>query len=310
MTNMNIYLPMGTKPSGHAPASKPPASGRRVRQTRTQRHAFTLIELLVVIAIIAILAAMLLPALAKAKAKAYTTQCLSNMKQLQLCYQMYNGDDNDALPLNLTSGGTSTATNQDCWIGGNALIDTTTLNIQQGKLYDYNKSVKIYACPANTKTITVTTFTPGGPPLNSQVPQTRTCSIDYALGGGTPPGASLTRSGITFGSYAKGSQVRHPTTKIVFVDEGENSVGDGCFGLNPAGSYPALNNWWNVPGSRHNKGCTFTFFDGHAEYYKWHGSAVITDDITPNTSSGNPADPVGTSDDLPRVVAGGSELYP
>src|SRR5665647_881250 len=108
------------------------------RSFRFLIRAFTLIELLVVIAIIAILAAMLLPALAKAKAKAKATQCLSNMKQLQLCYQMYIGDNNDNMPLNVSSSATSTATNSGSWIGGDAQHDATTGNIKQGVLYQYN----------------------------------------------------------------------------------------------------------------------------------------------------------------------------
>jgi prepilin-type N-terminal cleavage/methylation domain-containing protein/prepilin-type processing-associated H-X9-DG protein len=284
------------------------AGSTRSRRGR-RRPGFTLIELLVVIAIIAILAAMLLPALAKAKAKAKTTQCLSNMKQLQLCYVMYIGDSNDSVPVNVNSSTTSTSTNTGSWIGGDAQNDITTVNIQNGKLYDYNKSVAIYACPANAKTIKVGIPPPGSGLLpNSLVPQTRTCSVEYSLGGGLPPGSSLTRH-VTFGSYAKGSQVRSGTTKIVFVDENENSVGDGCFGLYPANSNQ--NTWWNMVGSRH-RGATFSFFDGHAEFYAWHGTQVYT---YPVTSGGTTSDWSGDSPwtalgDLPRVEAGGSELYP
>src|SRR2546427_6055914 len=83
-----------------APITKAPEDWRSPRRWRAPRRAFTLIELLVVIAIIAILASLLLPALAKAKAKAQSITCLNNLKQLQLCWQMYVDDNNDTLPLN------------------------------------------------------------------------------------------------------------------------------------------------------------------------------------------------------------------
>lgn len=82
--------------------------------------------------------------------------------------------------------------------------------------------------------------------------------------------------------------------KIAFVDENEHSVDEGCFGIFPLSS--GQNTWWNLPGSRHNKGCNFSFADGHAEHWAWHGTAVLT-----FTAFYQAAD---TSDDLPRVRAG------
>src|ERR1035437_9673554 len=111
------------------------------------QRAFTLIELLVVIEIIAILAALLLPALGQAKVKAQTIKCLSNIKQLQLCWLMYPDDNNDMRPPNnpgVISGGPP---GNEAWIYGDVEVDITTDNIKAGVLYKYNTAPEIYVCP-------------------------------------------------------------------------------------------------------------------------------------------------------------------
>ena len=116
---------------------------------RSRQPGFTLIELLVVIAIIAILAAMLLPALARAKKAAQKTQCLNNMKQLQICWVMYADDYHQGLVRNEPNDDTS-------WVSGVVGSEATTAgatntaNIVQGLLWVYNKSLGVYKCPAAT----------------------------------------------------------------------------------------------------------------------------------------------------------------
>ncbi len=250
---------------------------------RAGSAAFTLIELLVVIAIIAILAAMLLPALAKAKERSLATSCLNNLTQLQLCYVMYIHDNDDQVPLNHAI---STASLSDSWVVGNPKTDLTTSNIENGVLFQYNRSTKIYVCPSDHSKTTVSMGSPQG------LPRTRSYSIDYALGGDITVPYRITRA----------SEVKSPppSRKSVFWEEDERSIDNGAFGIKPTGTWI----WWNLPASRHDKRCCISFFDGHVEIWKWKDASVLAIGI-PDPGPGvgmNVASP--TMDrDLPRVQA-------
>src|SRR6267142_1498432 len=123
-----------------------------------QQRAFTLIELLVVIAIIVLLAALLLPALARAKEKAQNVVCMSNQKQLQLAWFTYASESRDEL---VPSGHDKIeaplpeSTNDLWWVYGSMSRDpfwTNITHIQAGLLWPYGKALGIYKCPADKKT--------------------------------------------------------------------------------------------------------------------------------------------------------------
>jgi prepilin-type N-terminal cleavage/methylation domain-containing protein/prepilin-type processing-associated H-X9-DG protein len=286
---------------------------------KASKGAFTLIELLVVIAIIAILAAMLMPVLNRAEARAKTTYCLNNMKQLQLAYRMYVDDNNDGLPWNAVGGIASWITNA----ASTVLFD----GIRGGELYQYNQNVKIYVCPGTIWRVVQTQGTQvlqarqeyGNPNIvtGTTEPLNRTCSIAYSLGGlvGTPPQpGQILLTGVR--GLIKYLDIKPPnpysSQMIVFCDENQWSVDDGCFALDPAGS--GENRWWNMPGARHDRGTTWSFADGHGEYWKWHGSVVPNAENGPPNATSNPNyapyTPADSSDDLSRVQADTSPLAP
>ncbi|HNQ74344.1 MAG TPA: prepilin-type N-terminal cleavage/methylation domain-containing protein [Verrucomicrobiota bacterium] len=265
----------------------------RDSQRPPARGGFTLIELLVVIAIIAILAAMLLPALAKAKQKAEQIYCLNNGKQLMLSVQLYTHDAEELFPPNEDDSG---APPGHCWVKGDAgagggeefnpdiLTDPATALLQP---YVGN-NITIYKCPADRRKPGI--YRGRNPGMAGQrIPPVRSISMSQAVGtacngkarngGHTSGRITLPVSGPwldgthnhlsgrpfkTFGKMSHFTGAASPANIWVMMDEDPDSLNDGGFAV--AITVPE---WLDYPATFHNFGGGLSFADGHSEVHKW-----------------------------------------
>jgi prepilin-type N-terminal cleavage/methylation domain-containing protein/prepilin-type processing-associated H-X9-DG protein len=229
------------------------------------RQAFTLVEMLVVIAIIAVLAALLLPALSLAKQKAVQTQCRSNVRQLQLGWTMYGNDFGGSVPHNSSGTGAGESPGNPGWVAGNMwlnsdvgedITESTNLNFLVGSQYSacgsiggYVKNPAVYRCPSDKSTVVI-----GGQMLF----RVRSMSMNNYMGAKEPPG---------YRYFMKMQDITVPGTSDawVFIDEREDSINDGLFAVDAAAQYAII----DYPGGYHTGGSSLSFADGHAEYHKW-----------------------------------------
>ena len=224
---------------------------------------FTLIELLVVIAVIAILAAILLPALAAARERARGLICLSNTRQLEFAWALYADDNNGQLPCNLgmTAGGSRTNIN---WVNNVMTWDTSSDNtnlatITGASLGPYVEGeTSLYRCPSDHALS-------GAQSAAGWTARIRSYSMNAMVGNVGDfivNGANINNP--DYVQFFKITQIPHPSEIFVFLDEHPDSIDDGYF-VNRAYSWQ----WFRLPASYHNGAAALSFADGHSEMHRW-----------------------------------------
>ena len=234
-----------------------------LRSAFCRNRGFTLIELLVVIAIIAILAAMLLPALSAAKKKAQGIACINNSKQISTAMIIYTGDSGELFPL---SGK---------WIGdspgldpfnstGNTNTDLLT-NPTLSPLASVMRSANVYKCPGDNYSA-------------QNGIRVRSISSNGVLGGkpsvkGTAPGGRAYFGDIKIATKMTMMNRPGPSSTWATLDEHWDGITDALFMFDP-GSSPGQEYWRDMPATYHGKSSNFSFLDGHSENHGWHSAGV------------------------------------
>jgi prepilin-type N-terminal cleavage/methylation domain-containing protein/prepilin-type processing-associated H-X9-DG protein len=225
---------------------------------------FTLIELLVVIAIIAILAAMLLPSLSRAKVMAQASNCANNAKQLQVAWIMYS-DDSAGLLVN-NSSTADTRNYRLSWVNNIQDWDTSEENtdrfyVLSGKLAGYvAKNVTVYKCPSDQS-------------VAKNGPRLRSISLNAMMG---DPLINPNRFNPDWTQFLKIVQVPRPSNFFTFIEEHPDTINDGYF-MNTWNDIK----WGNLPASYHNGAGNIAWADGHIERHRW-----LPDTVRPAVQGG------------------------
>ena len=225
--------------------------------------AFTLIELLVVIAIIAILSAILLPALSQAKGRAQAILCLNNTKQLTLAWHMYADDFEGRLPYNLGMAGSSFRTPLN-WVNnvmswGLDSDNTNTATLTEASLGPFvSQATAIYRCPSDH----VVSAAQSAAGWDGRI---RSYSMNAMVGdAGEISSSGVNTNNPDYVQFFKITQIPQPTEIFVFLDEHPDSINDGYF--LERDYYPE---WHDLPATYHNNATAFSFTDGHSTLHRW-----------------------------------------
>ena len=258
---------------------------------RTRRLGFTLIELLVVIAIIAILAALLLPALARAKQKAQAVTCMNNNKQLALAWQMYSGDNNDRLAINsdphhpLPEYPISWVSGMMDWNAGTFSDNTNTTWLTDDRaalLGPYvAKTIKIFWCPTDTYLSKVQN-------LAGWRNRVRSVSMNAAIGaGGKFDKSNGGPAWMSFVAKRTGDLIAPgPADSWLFIDEHPDAIDDAQLYTDPNYN-TGTGVFMELPSSDHGGACGLAFADGHSEIHKWRDPNTVRPVLYNNSNGRN-----------------------